>query len=73
MKLEREQWFGDWLRNEKHVNQASILKFHKTGGKGNLDYGLFMNRRNLVRTVSIAQICGSGNVHDMKYYNLLGN
>ncbi len=71
MKSEREQWFWDWLRNEKRVNQHSILKFHKTGGEGNLEYGLFMNRRNRVRTVSITQISGSPNGHKMKYYNLL--
>tara|TARA_R110001583_G_scaffold50403_1_gene157301 strand:+ start:4375 stop:5082 length:708 start_codon:yes stop_codon:yes gene_type:complete len=71
MKSEREQWFWDWLRNEKRVNQGSILKFHKTGGEGNLEYGLFMNRRNRVRTVSITQISGSRNGHKMKYFNLL--
>lgn len=71
MKLEREQWFRDWLKNEKTVNQASVIKFHKMGGKGNLKYGLCMNRRNLVRTVSITQILGSRDFHEMKYYNLL--
>ncbi|MFT5749427.1 MAG: hypothetical protein ACI93S_000684 [Ancylomarina sp.] len=71
MKSVRVQWFWDWLRNEKRVNQDSILKFHKTGGEGNLEYGLFMNRRNRVRTVSITQINGSRNGHKMKYYNLL--
>lgn len=73
MKYEREQWFWDWLRNEEQINPASILNFHKTGGEGNLEYGLYMNRRNLVRTVSITQVCGSRNKHDMTYYNLLEN
>lgn len=71
MKYEREQWFCNWLRNVKQVDQASILEFHKTGGKGNLEYGLFMNRRNLVRTVSITQIFGCKDGHEMKYYDLL--
>jgi len=71
MKSEREQWFWNWLRNEKEVDQTSVLKFHKTGGEGNLEYGLFMNRRNLVRTVSITQIYGSENIHKMEYYDLL--
>ncbi len=71
MKSEREHWFWDWLRNEKRVNSNSILNFHKTGGEGNLEYGLFMNRRNLVRTVSITQIEGSSKEHRMKYFNLL--
>ncbi|MRT94103.1 NRDE family protein [Ancylomarina sp. 16SWW S1-10-2] len=71
MKYEREQWFRDWLRNEKEINQASSLNFHKTGGKGNLEYGLLMNRKNRVRTLSITQISGNGNVHKMTYHNLL--
>ena len=73
MKSEREQWFWDWLRNEKQINLSSILNFHKTGGKDNLEYGLFMNRRNRVRTVSITQIEGSRNGHEMKYFDLLEN
>ena len=71
MKYEREQWFRDWLRNEKEINQASILNFHKTGGKSNLEYGLLMNRRNIVRTLSITQISGNRSVHKMTYHNLL--
>ncbi len=71
MKFEREQWFWNWLKNEEFVNQASILNFHKTGGKGNLEYGLCMNRRNLVRTVSITQISGNSAEHGMEYFDLL--
>ena len=71
MKYEREQWFRNWLKDEKQINQASILNFHKTGGEGNLEYGLLMNRRNRVRTLSITQICGNENVHKMNYYDLL--
>ena len=71
MKLEREKWFRDWLDNETYLDQNTILKFHKTGGAGNREYGLFMNRRNLVRTISITQIIGSEMGHLMKYFNLL--
>jgi hypothetical protein len=71
MKSEREQWFWDWLRNEEQVNLNSVLNFHKTGGEGNLEFGLFMNRRNRVRTVSITQIEGRSKEHRMKYFNLL--
>ncbi|MCZ4696305.1 hypothetical protein DWB61_16810 [Ancylomarina euxinus] len=70
MKLEREQWFRHWLNNETQLNQDTIIRFHKTGGSGNMEYGLFMNRRNLVRTVSITQIIGSEQGHVLKYLNL---
>lgn len=71
MKLEREQWFWNWLDDETYLDENTILKFHKTGGVGNMEYGLFMNRRGLVRTVSITQIVGSEKGHLMKYFNLL--
>ncbi len=71
MKLEREQWFRNWLDTETHLDENSIIKFHKTGGSENKEYGLFMNRRGLVRTVSITQVVGSESGHMMKYYNLL--
>ena len=71
MKLEREKWFWDWLNKATDLDQNSILKFHKSGGTGNMEYGLFMNRRNLVRTVSITQIIGREMRHVMEYYNLL--
>jgi len=71
MKVEREQWFWNWLNKATDLDQNSVLKFHKSGGSGNMEYGLFMNRRNLVRTVSITQIIGSEKGHVMEYYNLL--
>jgi len=71
MKLEREQWFKNWLGTETCLDENSIIKFHKTGGAENKEYGLFMNRRGLVRTVSITQIMGSKEGHMMKYHNLL--
>lgn len=71
MKVERERWFRDWLNNANQLNADSILEFHKTGGSGNMEYGLLMNRRNLVRTVSITQILGGDKGHNMRYFNLL--
>jgi len=71
MKLERERWFRDWLNSERELNPDSILKFHKTGGAGNMEYGLLMNRRNVVRTVSITQVLGGVKGHCMRYFDLL--
>jgi len=71
MKIEREKWFREWFDKETQIDQKSILNFHKVGGAGNMEYGLFMNRRNLVRTVSITQIDGSEKGLIMRYFNLL--
>jgi len=71
MKLEREHWFRNWLNNETYLDEKAIVKFHKTGGAGNMEYGLLMNRRDLVRTVSMTQVIGIEKGHMMKYFNLL--
>ncbi|RXQ94369.1 hypothetical protein EO244_08790 [Ancylomarina salipaludis] len=70
MKLERKKWFQDWLNNASQLNADSILEFHKTGGSGNKEYGLLMNRRNFVRTVCITQILGFGSEYKMRYIEL---
>jgi hypothetical protein len=71
MRAEREAWFWDWLSEKPHISPDTVLNFHKTGGDGNLEYGLFMNRNNQVRTVSITQILGGENGHTMLYFDFL--
>ncbi len=71
MKIEREQWFWNWLKDETQLESSSVVNFHKTGGSGNFEYGLFMNRQNIVRTVSITQIAISSQAHSMQYFDLL--
>jgi len=71
MRAEREGWFWKWLDGKPHIDPDSVLNFHKTGGAGNLEFGLFMNRNNHVKTVSITQIVGGENGHVMRYFDFL--
>jgi len=71
MRAERAAWFWKWLDEKPHIDPDSVLNFHKTGGAGNLEYGLFMNRENRVRTLSITQILGGERRHNMLYYDFL--
>lgn len=54
MKRERLLWFNDY-KSQNNLNLESLMTFHKTGGTGNEDYGVIMNR-GFVKTTSITQI-----------------
>jgi hypothetical protein len=54
MKQERLQWFEDF-KAENNLNAQTLLRFHKTAGANNKEYGVVMNR-GFVKTTSITQI-----------------
>lgn len=68
MKEERSQWF-ETFKSQSQLDPGSVLKFHKTAGKGNADYGVIMNR-GFVKTTSITQIIKKEDSLIMQYENL---
>ncbi len=71
MKAERLQWFNKF-KAENKLDANSLLKFHKTAGKDNNDYGVVMNR-GFVKTTSITQVEKREDVVKMQYESLLNN
>ena len=71
MKTERHQWFDDFIETNA-LTPDSVLKFHKTTGKGNLDYGLIMDRY-FVKTTSITQVVKESNQVRMTFNHLDAN
>ncbi len=71
MKKERLQWFNDF-KNENELSSKNIMKFHKTAGQGNEDYGVIMDRF-FVKTTSITQINKIKNEVNMRFENLQTN
>lgn len=71
MKNERIKWFEDFKR-EHELDARSLLKFHKTAGSHNDDFGILMNR-GFVKTTSITQVIKQGNDLEMRYENLQNN
>ncbi|NND51001.1 MAG: hypothetical protein HKN54_01260 [Flavobacteriaceae bacterium] len=69
MKNERVQWF-DAFKKEQDLTPATLLNFHKVAGKGNLDYGIIMDR-GFVKTTSITQIRKEYNKLDMHFFDLV--
>lgn len=71
MKAERLQWFEDF-KAENELDKNALLKFHKTAGINNDDYGVIMNR-GFVKTTSITQIEKSDGNLIMHYESLVDN
>ncbi len=68
MRQERLQWF-ETFKIENVLTSSSALKFHKTAGKGNDEYGVVMNR-GFVKTTSITQVKKQDDVIEMRYENI---
>lgn len=71
MKEKRQNWFMDYLDKEDPSSE-SILKFHESAGKGNLDYGVVMDR-GFVKTTSRTQIEKTDSKIQMTYHDLKTN
>ncbi|TJY36472.1 NRDE family protein [Pontimicrobium aquaticum] len=68
MKQERLQWFDDF-KEKDDFSLNSIMKFHKTAGNENEDFGVIMDRF-FVKTTSITQIIKTNNDINMSFENL---
>ena len=71
MKKERLKWFEDF-KTDNDLDENTLLKFHKTAGKSNDDFGVIMNR-GFVKTTSITQIEKSEDSLIMHYESLVDN
>lgn len=68
MKLNRNLWFEEFkVKNELTATQ--ILRFHKSAGNGNKEYGAVMDR-GFVKTTSITQVEKNDEAIEMRYINL---
>lgn len=71
MRMERKQWFKDF-KNTTELNPDSLFRFHQSAGKGNLDYGVIMDR-DFVKTTSITQVVKNNDTVVMCYEDLSTN
>ncbi|MBP9213522.1 MAG: NRDE family protein [Chitinophagaceae bacterium] len=70
---QRELWFKQWLLQNAQPNQANTIQFHSTAGDGNKEFGLQMNRNNLMLTVSVTSILIKNNEAILFYKDCLQN
>ena len=68
---ERKYWFDQWISKQVVNSQTEVIDFHASAGKGNLDYGLLMNRRDELFTVSISSLLLSQEQSKFYYRDLV--
>jgi hypothetical protein len=71
IQSERANWFTQFLQEKKEVSQEELLHFHQFEQATNSDYGLQINRNNILKTVSITQCIWQTNAIKMHYLDLL--
>ena len=69
MRLERLNWFNAYKAHNT-LDDVSVLNFHKTAGKPNLNYGTVMDRGH-VKTTSITQISKTSDTINMRFESLV--
>lgn len=69
LQAKRELWFSDFIKENPQTSPEKVLHFHKTGGEGNLNTDLIINR-GFVRTKSITQIVKAAEQVEMHYEDL---
>lgn len=72
-QAKRQEWFQDWLQQQSSFTSEDILHFHHTGGEGDPENDLIMNRLNMVRTTSITHIVKNHRDITLRYKGLLTN
>ncbi len=68
MKQKRKEWFKVF-KSENELSSNTLLNFHKTAGKDNLNFGVVMDR-GFVKTTSITQVEKLGENITMRYESL---
>ncbi|MGA0556866.1 hypothetical protein ACO2Q8_09470 [Larkinella sp. VNQ87] len=53
---QREYWFYDWLQHNPEPTFTDIRQFHLTAGQHDPENGLFMNRQDALKTLSLTGI-----------------
>lgn len=70
IRQERENWFTHFIESTKEITAEDLLHFHQFTENENTNYGLQINRNNILKTVSITQ-CTINKTIDLKYIDLL--
>ncbi|NHN24906.1 NRDE family protein [Flavobacterium jejuense] len=73
IRKQREEWFSQFIEDTKILSADQLMDFHQFTENENSDFGLQINRNNILKTVSITQMITSNGVSKIKYIDLLAN
>lgn len=71
VRLKRINWFNTFLKNKKEIVASEMLHFHRHTEYKNEQYGLVINRNNILKTLSITQTIIEENKVVLDYYDLI--
>ena len=73
IRTERAKWFADFSLKNENPSANDILNFHQFTQAENTEFGLQINRNNLLKTISITQCFVKVNKIEMSYLDLMEN
>ena len=68
---EREQWFDEFLHDQREKTPESIRAFHSSAGRGDAQNGLIINRGGVLRTQCITQAVWRAGDIDFYHHDLI--
>lgn len=69
----RKQWFVDFIAKNEILSEDKMIDFHSNTESENKEFGLQINRGNLMKTVSISQAIIQKNKICFQYNDLISN
>lgn len=55
IRNQRAKWFADFIENNDSLNEELLIHFHRYTQEDNKEFGLVVNRNDLLKTMSITQ------------------
>lgn len=71
IRSKRSQWFYDFIDNTKDISEYKMIDFHQNTESENADFGLIINRNELLKTLSITQFVRENQTSKMSYFDLI--
>lgn len=71
MIAQRELWFDELINAAPALTSEVVKQIHQSGGRGNPAIGFLMNRRDIVKTISISQIIHQEAQHELQHQSLM--
>jgi uncharacterized protein with NRDE domain len=71
IRQKREKWFYTFLDTKPEVNEKELFTFHRYTEENDNEHGLVINRKDILKTLSITQTIIEQNRLEMKYFDLL--
>lgn len=69
----RKLWFESFCRYNKPLSANKVLSFHTNSNADNTVYGLVIDRKNKIKTVSITQLLLKNSTVEMTYIDRISN